>query len=129
MEDTKKGAYTVYVGAMLESHQICFMVVGRDRDQRRCQLLSRRPIPRAPLPSLPGTQHRAKAPGPELRNARNPLTHLLIALHVLTPHPPQRDAKLHLRRPPSRGCGHLAAPRGGSRGGNEQGIVGNLADG
>lgn len=58
------------------------MAVGRDRDQRRCQLLSRLP---APLPPLPGTLHQSRPPGLSGGMSGILSAHLLSALLVLTP--------------------------------------------
>lgn len=58
---------SVYMAATLKSQTVWFMAEGRDRDQRSasCWVGSRFPL--APLPSLPGTQHRARPPGPSRR--------------------------------------------------------------
>ncbi len=50
---------SVYVAATLKSQTVWFMAAGRDRDQRRCQLLSRQPIPPRllyPLSQEPNTE-------------------------------------------------------------------------
>lgn len=111
---------------MLKSQTVWFMAVGRDRDQRRCQLLSRQPIPPlAPLPSLPGTQHRARPPGPSRRMRGILSAHLLTALHVLTP-----TGCKECRRP--WGCDHLAPQWVSARVGERRQWAedqGNLADG
>lgn len=75
---------SVYVAAMLKSQTIWFMAVGRDRDHRRCQLLSRQPTPLAPLPSLPGTQHRAKPPAPS-RRMWGICSHICSPLYTFSP--------------------------------------------
>lgn len=108
-EDHEEGY--VYVATMLKSQTVWFMAVGRDRDQRRCQLLSRLPIPLAPLPSLPGTQHQTRPPGPSRRMRGILSAHLLTALHVLT-----LAGWKPCRQP--RGCDRLAPLWANSRVGN-----------
>lgn len=52
---------SVYAAAMLKSQTVWFMAVGRDRDQRRCQLLSRQPTP--PWLLFPLSQEPNTGPG------------------------------------------------------------------
>lgn len=88
-----------------------------------CWVGSRFPL--APLPSLPGTQHRAWPPGPSRRMWGILSTHLLTALHVLTP-----VGCKECRRP--RGCDHLAPQWVNARVGERRQWAedqGNLADG
>lgn len=115
----------VYVAAMLKSQTFWFMAVGRDRDQKRCQLLRWLMILPAPLPSLPGTQHQTRPPGPSRRMSGILSAHLLTALHVLTPvgwKPCRRTW----------GCIHLAPPWASTRVGDRRQWAedqGNLANG
>lgn len=102
---------SVYAAAMLKSQTVWFMAVGRDGDQRSvsCWVGSRFPL--APLPSLPGTQHQARPPGPSRRMSGILLTHLLIALHVLTPMGLRRVPPAPRMRPP---CSTSRDPEGGT---------------
>lgn len=100
---------SVYVAAMLKSQMIWFMAVGRDRDQRRCQLLSRQPIPLAPLPSLPGTQHRARPPGPS-RRMWGILSHICSLLCTFSPSGMKNTPTAPGMRPP---CSTVSELEGG----------------
>ena len=64
---------SVYVAAMLKSQTVWFMAVGRDRDQRRCQLLSRQPIPPGSSSLSPRNPTPSQATRTRLENARNSL--------------------------------------------------------
>lgn len=103
---------------MLKTQTDWFMAVGRDRDQRRCQLLSRLPIPPAPLPPLPGTQHQSGPPGPSGGMPGILSAHLLSALLFLTPVRWKSGRRVHLSRAVWR-----------ARGGNEGKIKANWLTG
>lgn len=101
---------SVYAAAMLKSQTVWFMAAGRDRDQRSvsCWVCSRFPL--APLPSLPGTQHRARPPGPSGRIRGILSTHLLTALQLLTPMGMLRVPPALRMRPP---CSTVSERKGG----------------
>lgn len=64
---------SVYAAAMLKSQTVWFMAVGRDRDQRRCQLLSRQPTPPGSSSLSPRNPTPGQATRTEQENARNSL--------------------------------------------------------
>lgn len=116
---------SVYVAAMLKSQTVWFMAVERDRDQRSVSCWVCSLFPLAPLPSLPGTQHRHRPPGLSRRIRGILSTHLLTALQVLTP----MGCKECRRR---WGCEHLAQQWGSARVAKRQPWAedqGNLAEG